>query len=277
LPHCSRPWYHICPTRTSHAIYVSHQHNIPYNLKGKPASTCIQPWHDYSNFRCCQLVQHQQSQTNSITNLLPMPKTANAFHMNSTSMTEFSSVVTLAIYIWVNCPSLLEVWLPINGTILIQQSPTSVEHVNVCQFLPFWTLQLRMWMSYLSHYYIMTHSHFDTWHHNKISKACWANKIDSWFKLQVRLTVKDFQFVTFFHKSLLLHMTTSEESLRLLFITHSLTIDLVHRLTCQEGHLSRFKKINSHYFSSLFYTTLLFNPFSPSDNNHTTLYTCECS
>jgi hypothetical protein len=27
---------------------------------------------------------------------------------------------------------------------------------------------------YLSHYDIMTHSHFDTWHHNKISKACRA-------------------------------------------------------------------------------------------------------
>jgi hypothetical protein len=29
----------------------------------------------------------------------------------------------------------------------------------------FWTLQLRMQMSYLSLYDIMTHSHFDTWHH----------------------------------------------------------------------------------------------------------------
>jgi hypothetical protein len=27
--------------------------------------------------------------------------------------------------------------LPINGTILIQQSPTSVELVNICQLLPF--------------------------------------------------------------------------------------------------------------------------------------------
>jgi hypothetical protein len=35
----------------------------------------------------------------------------------------------------------------------------------------FWMLQLRMWMLYLSHYDIMTHSHFDTWHHNKISKV----------------------------------------------------------------------------------------------------------
>jgi hypothetical protein len=29
-------------TRTSHASNVGHQHNIPYNLKGKPSSTCIQ-------------------------------------------------------------------------------------------------------------------------------------------------------------------------------------------------------------------------------------------
>jgi hypothetical protein len=39
---------------------------------------------------------------------------------------------------------------------------------NCC---PFWTLQLRMQMLYLSLYDIMTHSHFNTWHHNKISKA----------------------------------------------------------------------------------------------------------
>jgi hypothetical protein len=41
----------------------------------------------------------------------------------------------------------------------------------------FWTLQLRMRMSYLSLYDIMTHSHFDTWHHNKISKARQANNM----------------------------------------------------------------------------------------------------
>ncbi len=33
------------------------------------------------------------------------------------------------------------------------------------------------WMFYLSHYEIMTHSHFDTWHHNKISKARQANNM----------------------------------------------------------------------------------------------------
>jgi hypothetical protein len=41
----------------------------------------------------------------------------------------------------------------------------------------FWTLQLRTQMSYLSLYDIMTHSHFDTWHHNKISKARRANNM----------------------------------------------------------------------------------------------------
>jgi hypothetical protein len=35
----------------------------------------------------------------------------------------------------------------------------------------FWILQLRTQMSYLSLYDIMMHSHFDTWHHNKISKT----------------------------------------------------------------------------------------------------------
>jgi hypothetical protein len=49
---------------------------------------------------------------------------------------------------------------------------------------------------------IMTlwHSYFNTWNHNKISEACQANEIDSGFQLQVRLTFKDFQFVTFFTK-----------------------------------------------------------------------------
>jgi hypothetical protein len=28
-PHCLRPQHHICSTRTSHASYVGHQHNIP--------------------------------------------------------------------------------------------------------------------------------------------------------------------------------------------------------------------------------------------------------
>ena len=47
-------------------------------------------------------------------------------------------------------------------------------------------------------------------------------------KLQVSLTFEDFQFATFSHKTCLVHMTTSEESLRVLFFTRSLTIDLVH-------------------------------------------------
>jgi hypothetical protein len=66
-PHCSRPLHCCHPTRTSHASYVGHQHNIPYNLKSKASSTYIQPWHDSSNFLCCQLVSHQQSPTSSIT------------------------------------------------------------------------------------------------------------------------------------------------------------------------------------------------------------------
>jgi hypothetical protein len=92
----------------------------------------------------------------------------------------------------------------------------------------FWMLQLRMQMSYLSHYDITTYSHLDTWHHNKISKACRANKIDLRLQLHARLTFKDFRFATFFHKTHLIHMTISEESLRVIFFTHSLAIDLVH-------------------------------------------------
>jgi hypothetical protein len=45
-----------------------------------------------------------------------------------------------------------------------------------------WKLSISCgWMlvpvSYLSLYDIMIHSHFDTWHHNKISKARWANNM----------------------------------------------------------------------------------------------------
>jgi hypothetical protein len=39
---------------------------------------------------------------------------------------------------------------------------------------------------------------------------------------------EDFRFATFFHETHLIHMTTSEESLRVLFFTPSLAVDLVH-------------------------------------------------
>jgi hypothetical protein len=40
--------------------------------------------------------------------------------------------------------------------------------------------------------------------------------------------LEDFRFATFFHETHLIHMTTSEESLRVLFFTRSLAVDLVH-------------------------------------------------
>jgi hypothetical protein len=39
---------------------------------------------------------------------------------------------------------------------------------------------------------------------------------------------RDSKSATFFHETHLIHMTTSEESLRALFFTRSLTVDLVH-------------------------------------------------
>jgi hypothetical protein len=39
---------------------------------------------------------------------------------------------------------------------------------------------------------------------------------------------EDFRFATFLDKTHLIHMTTSEESLRVLFFTRSLAVDLVH-------------------------------------------------
>jgi hypothetical protein len=107
-PHHTRPPHCHHPTRTSHASYVGHQHNIPYNLKGKPSSTHIQPWHDSSNFLLP--IGMLSTVTNKFNrNLLPMPKIANAFHMHLTSRTKFSSIVTLEIHIWVNLLSLYKV------------------------------------------------------------------------------------------------------------------------------------------------------------------------
>jgi hypothetical protein len=75
LPHHSRPLHCCCLTRTSHASYVSHQHNIPYNL--------IQLRHDFSNFVHHQLAGMPSTVTNKLNhNLLLMPKTANEFCLN---------------------------------------------------------------------------------------------------------------------------------------------------------------------------------------------------
>jgi hypothetical protein len=85
-------------------------------------------------------------------------------------------------------------------------------------------------MSYVSLYDIMTHSHFDTWHHNKISKACRANNMTRDSK-NVNLThslSKTFDLQPFFTKHISFTWQPSEESLRVLFFTHSLAVDLVH-------------------------------------------------
>jgi hypothetical protein len=100
--------------------------------------------------------------------------------------------------------------------------------------LKFWWIRRKLSASrywsvlYLSLYDIMTHSHFDTWHHNKISKARRANNMTRDSK-SVNLTrFEDFRFATFLDETHLIHMTTSEESLRVLFFTRSLAVDLVH-------------------------------------------------
>jgi hypothetical protein len=113
--------------------------------------------------------------------------------------------------------------LPINGTALIQQSLNSVEHIIIYRLLP--SFEHYNWGRNCRTSVIITlwHSYFNTRNHNKISEACQANEIDSGFQLQVRLTFKDFQFVTFFHKTHLLHMRTSEESLRVAPLLHSFT------------------------------------------------------
>ncbi len=144
LPHYSRPQHHICPTRTSHATYVGDPHNIPYNLKGKPSLTCIQLQHDSSNFLCHQLVCHQQSQTSSIA--------IRCWHQNCQCIPhEFCINNKVLIRRDIGNPYLDKLTkptqgpfkiidvqqLPINCTILIQQSLTSVECINICWLLPF--------------------------------------------------------------------------------------------------------------------------------------------
>jgi hypothetical protein len=48
-------------------------------------------------------------------------------------------------------------------------------------------------------------------------------------------SLEDIQFATFSHETHLIHMTTSEESLRVLFFTHSLAVDLVHQTDVSRG------------------------------------------
>ncbi len=178
----SRPPHHTCPTRTSHASYVGHQHNIPYNLKGKPSSTCIQSQHDSSNFLCRQLLCHQQSQTNSfaICHQPRKPPTHTAWI--PPPQQSFNPLwVTLVIHIWANWPSLLNgQQLPINGNVLIlwvliTDFCWAHQHSPIAAI--FSMLQFRTRMLYLSHDDIMMHSHINTWHHSKISKAHRANKM----------------------------------------------------------------------------------------------------
>jgi hypothetical protein len=116
-----------------------------------------------------------------------------------------------------------------NGNVLLCQvtlKPTKVGETS--KLFDGHSLCEGMFLSYLSHYDIMTHSPFDSWHHNKISKARRANNMTRDSK-SVNLThFRRLSICNLFHETHLIHMTTSEESLRVLFFTHSLAIDLVH-------------------------------------------------
>jgi hypothetical protein len=122
---------------------VGHQHNIPYNLKGKPSSTCIQPQHDSSNFLRCQLVRHQQLRASSITICRRRQKlqTPHEFHINDKVLIrhDIGNPYLGKLAKPTQGPfKIIDVQqLPINGTILIQQSPTSVECINIRLLLPF--------------------------------------------------------------------------------------------------------------------------------------------
>jgi hypothetical protein len=111
--------------------------------------------------------------------------------------------------------------LPINGTILIQWLPTSVEHINIRWLLPFF--EHYNWGCECCTPVIMPYSH-SIQHIQQISKWALPNS-----RLQPRETHSlRLSICKLFTKTHLIHMTTSEESLWVLFFTHSLAIDLVH-------------------------------------------------
>jgi hypothetical protein len=62
------------------------------------------------------------------------------------------------------------------------------------------------------------------WHYNPLTLRYMMSQQN----IQSPPILEDFWFATFFHETHLIHVTTSEESLRVLFFTRSLAVDLVH-------------------------------------------------
>jgi hypothetical protein len=83
----------------------------------------------------------------------------------------------------------------------------------------FWMLQLRMQMSYLGHYHLFAYAHST----EDVQQMAYNPRLKKLHPSPQRLSI-----CTIFMKTHLIYMTTSEESLRVLFFTHSLTVDLVH-------------------------------------------------
>jgi hypothetical protein len=153
-------------------------------LKACPG-TCIQSQHDSSNFLCRQLVHHQQSQTlsQSATNPKNCKCILHEFHLNNKVLIHpewhwqsiFGQVGQaytrfLQDYQWTTTHNQ---WYCSHT--VITDFCWAHQHSPIAAI--FWMLQLMTQMLYLSHYDIMMHSHIDTWHHNKISKAHRANKL----------------------------------------------------------------------------------------------------
>jgi hypothetical protein len=157
-----------------------------------------------------------------------MPKTANAFHMNFASMTKSSSIVTLEIHIWENWPNLhtalskLSMYNNYQSMVPFLSSDhrllmSASTFANCCHF---WTLQLRMRMLYLSHYDPFSYSH--------LIQDIQPMSYDPRLKKVAPKLSKTFDLHTFLMKTHLIHMTSSEGSLRVLVFTYSLAVDLVH-------------------------------------------------
>ena len=152
-------------------------------------------------------------------NLPPTLKTANVFRTNFAYTTRFSSVVTLEIHIWVNSPSLHKVLMRL------------LMYNNSQSMVPFSSSDHRLLLSAstfadCSHFSNVTieDANVVPQSHDPLTPRYMTSQQIS--KIPPRL--EDFRFATFSSQNHLIHTTTSEESLRVLFFTRSLAVDLVH-------------------------------------------------
>jgi hypothetical protein len=121
-------------------------------------------------------------------------------------------------------------------------------------------------LSYLSLYDIMTHSHFHTWHHNKISKAHQANNVTRDSK-SVNLThFQRLSICNLFHETHLIHIlrrVSKSPLLHLFTCRRSGTLDWCVTKATSADSSRLIHTILAHSSIALFYISLSFNLSSP--------------